>query len=338
MIQPLTIGGLKVPNNLVLAPMAGVTDGPFRLICHEQGAGLTVSELASAKGILLQTRQTLDMIRFKGEPRPYAIQIFGSDPDMMARAARLVESWQICDMIDINMGCPVSKVVKTGAGAALMKTPDLAWKIVAAVKAAIRLPLTVKCRLGWSHTSMNLRDFVKGLIDQGAAAITVHARTKEDGYSGSAHWHHLENLQALCGPIPLIANGDIHTFQDVKKLHEISGCQGFMIGRGTVGRPWMFREILETARDAKACREIAFPETPPPLTNAEKFSIFREHLVETLMEHGGKGVYLFRVHLFNYLKGHPHVSQLRQQLCFERSPQTVIEVGKRFFEEDFRFG
>jgi tRNA-dihydrouridine synthase B len=318
-----------LPNNLVLAPMAGVTDGPFRRLCAHLGAGLTVSELASSKGLMFQTRQTFDMIRFDGQPRPYAAQIFGADPQTMAQAAALVESLNVCDFIDLNMGCPVAKVVKTGAGSALMKNPELAGSILRAVKGAVRLPVTVKCRVGWSLKTVNVRDFARRMVDEGAAALTVHARTKEDGYIGTARWELLEGLQEVCGRVPLIANGDIHTAADLKKLHEISGCQGFMLGRGVVGRPWVFGDLLKTAP----------VKTPLPSdfswrsaeTGEQRFACFREHLRETLMDHGGRGVLLFRVHLFNYIRGHNNAAQLRRELCFERNPVTVLDVGRRFF-------
>ncbi len=316
LVTGLRIGGVTIPNNLILAPMAGVTDGPFRIICSTLGAGLTVSELVSAKALCMGSSQSLDMIRIPGHPRPYSVQIFGSEPDSMARAAAIVESLGICDMIDINMGCPVAKVIKTGAGVALMRNPQLAEKILRSVVSAVSVPVTVKTRLGWSPRTITVRDFVKRMVDGGAAAVTVHARTKEDGYGGSARWEHMTGLSEVTGPVPLIANGDIHCIGDLSRLAEVSGCRGFMIGRGAVGKPWIFQELLGN---------------PLPIEPASRFAIFRRHLLEMLMEHGAKGTPLFRVHLFNYLRNHPFASQMRGRLCNEYDPRVVLGVGREFF-------
>jgi len=303
--------------------MAGVSDGPFRRICQELGAGLTVSELASAKGLVMGLEPTREMIDFQGQLRPYAVQIFGACPETMGRAAAIVEEMKICDIIDINMGCPVSKVVKTGAGAALMKTPELAERIIKSVVKSVTLPVTVKCRIGWKAASSNLGDFVRMAVESGASGVTVHARTKEDGYSGKARWEALEGLQDICGKIPLIANGDIRSLEDIKKIHAISGCRGFMIGRGAVGKPWIFSELLGNNKNGGE------------LSPTEKFGIFRKHLVEMLMEHGPKGVPLFRVHLFAYLRGHPFAAQIRRNLCYEMNPHVVLGEGEKFFNQDF---
>lgn len=316
LIRPLQIGGVNIPNNLVLAPMAGVADGPFRLICSRLGAGLTVSELVSSRGLLNENGPTHDLIAFSGQPRPYAVQIFGSDPAAMAEAARRVEALGICDIIDINMGCPVAKVVKTGAGAALMRTPALAASIIRHVKAAVKLPVTVKCRIGWCQTQINVRDFVKMAVSEGAAAVAVHARTKEAMYTGIAAWEHLDGLADLCGRIPFIANGDLVDRAALKRIHEISGCSGFMIGRPTIGKPWLFSELLRNP----IC------ETPE-----SRHEIFHQHFTETLMEHGSHGVPLFRVHLFAYLRNHPRAASMRRRLCSEHDPAIVRDLGSEFY-------
>lgn len=316
LISPFTIGGVQISNNLILAPMAGVADGPFRRVCAQQGAGLTVSELVSARGLLNENGPTHDLISFSGQPRPYAVQIFGSDPDSMAEAARRVEALQICDIIDINMGCPVSKVVKTGAGAALMRNPGLAASIIRSVRSAVRLPVTVKCRIGWCLTQINVRDFVKMAVNEGAAAVAVHARTKEAMYSGAATWEHLDGLADLCGNIPFIANGDLTDRASLKRVREISGCTGFMIGRPAIGKPWIFSELLNR------------PVSDDPGVRHE---IFRRHFIETVMEHGSHGVPLFRVHLFAYLRSHPHAAAMRRRLCSEHDPAIVRDLGAEFY-------
>ncbi len=317
LIKPIKIGNVQLPNNLVLAPMAGVTDGSFRLLCSRLGVGYTVSELASSKAILMQNRQTINLVRFQAQARPYAVQIFGAEIDAMSEAAKIVDSMQICDVIDINMGCPVPKVVKTGAGSAMMNNPELAGKILAAVKNAVKVPVTIKCRIGWNEKSINVADFVKRMLDNGADAITVHARTRQAGYSGPAQWHHLEGLGAICGKIPFFANGDISEPEHLSQLHEISGCSGYMIGRGCVGRPWLFAELL-------GHKLFSDPRT--------RYMVFRHHLLDMLMEIGPKAVPLFRVHLFNYLKNHANAARARHQLCEERSPHRIFAVGQALFE------
>lgn len=315
-IHPLKIGNVVLPNNLVLAPMAGVTDGSFRLLCSRLGAGFTISELASAKAITKKSRQTIDMIRFQGQARPYAVQLFGADPQIMAQAARFIEELQICDIIDLNMGCPVPKVVKTGAGSALMKTPELAAKIVKTVRLAVKLPVTVKCRIGWSENSINVEDFVQSVIDAGAEAITVHARTRQAGYSGKAQWQHLTGIKKICGERPFIANGDIASTEHIKDLYEMTGCDGFMIGRGCVGKPWLFSELLGYHFHAE---------------RNTQWQIFRHHLIDMLMEHGPSAVPLFRVHLFGYLKNHSNAAKIRHSLCNERNPEAVLQAGHNFY-------
>ncbi len=321
LVKPVKIGGVQLPNNLILAPMAGVTDGSFRLLCSRLGVGFTVSELASARAITYRSRQTIDMVRFQAQARPYAVQLFGSDPQIMAQAATLIEELKICDIIDINMGCPVAKVVKTGAGAALMKTPQLAAKIIEKVAGAVKLPVTAKFRIGWSESTINVKDFTRAVIDAGAQAVTVHARTRQAGYTGTAQWQYLEGIKELCGSVPFFANGDIAAPEHLIELSQRTGCDGFMIGRGCVGKPWLFAQLL--GRNELVAPHLRFP-------------IFRNHLIDMLMEHGPSAVPLFRVHLFGYLKNHPHSAQLRHSLCNERNPNTVIEAGREFFEAALR--
>lgn len=314
-IKPIEISGVHLPNNLALAPMAGVTDGSFRLLCSRLGAGYSVSELASSKAILMDNPQTIRMVRFQSEPGPYAVQIFGADPATMAEAARRVESLNLCDIIDINMGCPVPKVVKTGAGSALMKTPNLAANIIKSVVSAVSIPVTVKYRIGWSDSEINVIDFTKNVLDAGAKAVTIHARTRKAGYTGKAQWEYFEGISEICGSIPFFANGDITEIEHFEYLYKNMGCDGFMLGRGVVGRPWLFSELLG--------RKIDDPEL--------KFKIFRHHLIDMLMEHGPKAVPLFRVHLFGYIKNHPNAAKFRQILSSETDPKVVLKMGKAFF-------
>lgn len=316
--RPLNIGGVHLHNSLILAPMAGVTDGPFRFICRAMGAALEVSELANANSIVRNNSKTIDMIRFQAQQRPFAVQIFGADPGICARAASIVEEMQVCDIIDINMGCPVPKVVKTGAGAAMMKNIPAAANVIKAVRKAVSIPVTVKCRLGWDQNSINVGELVTAAIGEGVSAITVHARTRAAGYSGKADWERLIDLREICSGVPLIANGDIASPRDLEMLHELCGCSGFMIGRAAIGRPWIFSELLEKDFSIDAL---------------SRFGIFRRHLIETLMEHAHKAVPLFRVHLFAYLRNHPKASSMRRVLATERNPRTVLNVAREFFND-----
>ncbi len=316
-IKPVKIGNVQLPNNLVLAPMAGVTDGSFRQLCARLGAGYSVSELASCKALTMKSPQTVDMIKFDGNTGPYAVQIFGAEPDLMAEAAAYVESLGICDIIDINMGCPVAKVVKTGAGSALMKTPELAAQIIKSVSKAVKLPVTCKFRIGWTENSINVKEFASAVVEAGAQAITVHARTRQAMYTGPAQWQHLEGIKEIAGAIPFFANGDIQTPEHVIELYERTGCDGFMIGRGCVGKPWLYAELLGHT-------ELLAPEL--------QFPIFRHHLIDMLMEHGSSAVPLFRVHLFGYLRNHPHSATMRRNLCMERDPNVVMNTGREFFK------
>ncbi len=315
-VKPVKIGNVVLPNNLILAPMAGVTDGTFRLLCSRLGAGFTVSELASARAITYRSRQTIDMVRFQAQARPYAVQLFGADPEVMAKAAAIIDGLNICDIIDINMGCPVAKVVKTGAGSALMKNPPLAAEIIRQVKAAVKVPVTAKFRIGWSETTINVKEFARTVIEAGAQAITIHARTRQAGYTGTAQWQHLEGIKEICGDIPFFANGDIASAEHLIELHRRTGCDGYMIGRGCVGKPWLFAELLGHSIFSS-----------PTL----RFSIFRHQLIDMMMEHGPSAVPLFRVHLFGYLRNHPHSAKLRHALCNERNPSVVIDTGRDFF-------
>lgn len=314
-IHSFKIGNVFIPNNLLLAPMAGVTDGPFRLICQTLGAGLTYSELVNARALINNSKPTLKLVNYSNQPRPFVVQIFGSDPIIMAEAAKKIQDLKIADIIDINMGCPVSKVVKTGAGAHLMKNIKLAESIIKSIVNSVSLPVTVKFRLGWSWSELNYIEFTKMAIDCGVAAITIHARTRQDGYSGKAQWQYFEKIQDLCGQIPFIANGDISKLDDLITLKNLSGCTAFMIGRAAIGKPWIFSELL--LQDTS-------------VINFYKHFIYEWHFKETLLEHGSKGPALFRVHLFNYLKYHHFASSLRRKLSDEKNPQTILKVGYDF--------
>lgn len=233
------ISALLKKNPFVLAPLAGYTDLPFRLLCREYGAGLVCSEMISSHGLVYRQQQTHDMAKTTETERPVSMQLFGGEPEIMAEAAAILSEYNV-DIIDINMGCPVRKVIKKGAGAALMKNPRLAGEIISRVRANSRLPVTVKIRLGWNHQEKNGAEFAGMAEDHGAQAITVHGRTWTDGFSGEVDWAMIGMIKKAV-TVPIIGNGDILNYQQGLEMMEKTGCDGVMIGRAALGCPWIFQ-------------------------------------------------------------------------------------------------
>lgn len=239
----MQIGNVKLENNCILAPMAGVTDLPFRLICKEMGCDLVVTEMVSAKAILYNNRNTIELLHTEESEKPVALQLFGSDPQIMADMAKRIEQENRgFSMFDINMGCPVPKIVNNGEGSALLKNPVLAGKIIESVSRAVTHPVTVKIRKGFDDDSVNAPEMAHVIEESGGAAVTVHGRTRQQFYSGKADWNIIAKVKESV-KIPVIGNGDITCARDAKKMLELTGCDGFMIGRGARGNPWIFREI-----------------------------------------------------------------------------------------------
>ncbi len=241
-VQKLRIGNVTLENNLILAPMAGVTDLPFRLLCREQGAGLLCMEMVSAKAILYKNKNTEELLAIDPGENPVSLQLFGSDPHIMSEIAKQIEDRPF-DILDINMGCPVPKIVNNGDGSALMKNPRLAGEIIEKTARAIKKPVTVKIRKGFDENSVNAVELAHIAQESGAAAIAVHGRTRAQFYAGKADWDIIRQVKEAVS-IPVIGNGDIRTAEDVIAMQSRTGCDGFMIARGAEGNPWIFRQIL----------------------------------------------------------------------------------------------
>lgn len=304
-IKKLRIGNVTIENNLILAPMAGVTDLPFRLLCREQGAGLLCMEMVSAKAILYKNRNTEELLTIAPAERPVSLQLFGSDPVIMGEIARQIEERPF-DILDINMGCPVPKVVNNGDGSALMKNPRLAGKIIEQTVRAVKKPVTVKIRKGFDHEHINAVEMAHVAEESGAAAVTVHGRTREQYYSGSTDWDIIRRVREAVS-IPVIGNGDILTAEDVIRMEAETGCDGFMIARGAEGNPWIFRQILHYFETGKQLPRPDFSEMTEMLLRHARMQI------EFKGEH--TGIREMRKHAAWYTAGYRNSARLRAEIC-----------------------
>lgn len=300
-----SIGSVTLPNQLILAPMAGVTDLAFRQICREHGAGLTVTEMASAKALEYGDKKTPRLLRLAPGEHPASAQIFGSDPACMARSAKRALELSGCDIIDINMGCPAPKIVGNGDGSALMKSPDLAARIVAAVKQAVPVPVTVKFRMGWDAQSVNCVEFARLCEQAGADMVAVHGRTRSQQYSGTANWDIIRAVKEAVS-IPVAANGDVFAPQDVPRILAHTGADFVMIGRGSLGDPWIFE------------RAHALMQTGvlPPLPSFAERIDTAVRQIELAVADKGERVALLeaRKHVNWYLKGVSHVRDFKKRI------------------------
>ena len=300
----LKIGNVELENNVILAPMAGVTDMPYRILCREQGAGLVCMEMVSAKAILYKNKNTQELLKVDERERPVSLQLFGSDPEIMAEIAAQIEDGPFA-AIDVNMGCPVPKIVNNGEGSALMKDIKLAEKILTSMVKAVKKPVTVKFRKGFNDQCLNAVEFAKMAESSGAAWVAVHGRTREQYYSGTADWEVIRQVKEAV-KIPVIGNGDIFHAQDAARMMQETGCDGVMVARGAKGNPWIFREIrqyLETG------------EIPPrPSTEEIREMILRHGRM--LSEYKGENVAMreMRSHMAWYTKGMKHSASLRCEI------------------------
>lgn len=298
----LQIGNVTLPNQVVLAPMAGVCDLPFRLLCREQGAGLVCMEMVSAKAIYYHNKNTELLMQTDPGEYPVSLQLFGSDPKIMSEMAKQIEERPF-DILDVNMGCPVPKVVNNGEGSALMKNPALVREIVTAMAKAVKKPLTVKIRMGFDGEHINAVEIAKIIEDSGAAAVAVHGRTRQQYYSGEADWEIIRKVKEAVS-IPVIGNGDVDSPQKAKRMLEETGCDGVMVGRAARGNPWLLGRIARYLEDGELL------ENPSP--EEVKTMILRHARMQ--LEYKGEytGMREMRKHVAWYTAGYPRSSKLRQ--------------------------
>jgi len=314
----MQIGNVHVKTPIFLAPMAGVTDYSFRILCKEMGAGVVYSEFVSAHGIIRENEKTLDMIRFTDAERPIGIQIFGDSPTVMAKAARVVADQFQPDLIDINYGCPVPKVTKKGAGSAALKDLCLMDDITSAVVESVpELPVTVKMRSGWDASNIVAIEAGERLEKFGVKAIALHPRTTKQSFKGSANWELIKELKQTVS-IPVIGNGDIKKPEDVLRMFEETGCDAVMIGRGSLGNPWFFQQATALLNNSPLPEEPGF---------TIRMSMCRRHLELLTTSRGKKtGSNLMRKHFGYYIKGFPGAAALRQSLVTAKDEDEMSAI------------
>ena len=312
----MQIGSLKLENNVFLAPMAGITDRPFRTLCHEMGSGLVYSEMVSAKGIYYNNENTKQLLDIGEEEMPAALQLFGSEPEIMGAMGKKIEGIN-AGIIDINMGCPVPKVVKNGEGSALMKTPELAGRIIKALVEMQKKPVTIKIRKGFDDTCINAVEMAQIAEENGASAVAVHGRTREQYYSGKADWDIIKKVKKAVS-IPVIGNGDIFKPQDAADMLEYTGCDAVMIARGAQGNPWIFKRTIAYLENG-----ILIDEPTPQ----EKVSMALRH-ARMLIDYKGEfvGVRQMRAHMAWYIKGVQGASVIRDKINHCESYEEMAEL------------
>lgn len=325
-MDTLKIGSVTLDNPLILAPMAGVTDLPFRLLCREQGAGLLCMEMVSAKAIYYRNKHTEKLLEIDPGEHPVSLQLFGSDPDIIADMAAQIEERPF-EILDFNMGCPVPKVVNNREGSALMKDPALAEEILRKMVKAIQKPVTVKIRKGFDDDHVNAVEIAKIAEDCGVAAIAVHGRTRQQYYSGKADWEIIRQVKEAVS-IPVIGNGDLRSAEDVLRMKEQTGCDGFMIGRGAQGNPWIFAQILHKLETGE--------DLPRPTIEEVAAMVLRHARMQIEVKGEYIGIREIRKHAAWYTAGYRNSSKLRGQINevttyedLERLFQKLLDGGSR---------
>ena len=309
LLHSLAIGGVALNNNIILAPMAGVTDLPFRLLCSEQGAGMCCMEMISAKAILYKNKNTESLLEIHPQEGIVSLQLFGSDPDILSEMAKQIEERPF-DILDINMGCPVPKVVGNGEGSALMRQPKLVEEIITALVKAVHKPVTVKIRKGFDEAHVNAVEIAKIAEASGAAAVAVHGRTREQYYTGEADWDIIAKVKDNVS-IPVIGSGDVTDGASAEKMLITTGCDGIMIGRAARGNPWIFRQIADYLKDGTV--------SPKPDREEVKAAILRHARLQLECKGEYTGIREMRKHVSWYTIGMPHSAKLRQRVNMAES-------------------
>ncbi len=313
------IGNIKIKNQAVLAPMAGISNPTYIKICEDMGVGYAITELISSEAIVRDNKKTFEMLKgIENINIPVAIQLFGSNPNTLARAAKIVNKLYPKSIIDINMGCPVPKVaIKNEAGSALLKNPEKVREIVKAVVAAVDVPVTVKIRSGWDSDSINAVEIAKIVEEEKACAITIHARTRSQGYTGKADWNIIKAVASAVS-IPVIGNGDVLTCYDAKKMLVETGCTAVMIGRALLGNPWLIKECVDYLEKNEIPKEVSFNE---------KIDMMEDHLNRLASDKCEKEAVLeIRGHLLNYLKGLPLNKEIKNEICKCKKQDEIINI------------
>ena len=312
------IGNVEIKNQVVLAPMAGISNTAYRQIIKEMGAGLIFAEMVSDKALVYGSEKTFDLLKMSDMERPIAQQIFGSDVDSFVKAAKLVEDKMHPDIIDINMGCPVPKVaIKSQAGSALLKNPDKIKEIVSAVVKAVSVPVTVKIRSGWDANSVNAVEVAKVIEEAGASAITVHGRTRAQGYSGNADWNIIKQVKEMVS-IPVIGNGDVTSAEKAKEMLDFTRCDAVMIGRGVLGNPWLIKECVSYLDSGII---------PPKPSAREKIEMLKRHyqlLVDSTSEK--QAILEIRTHALWYIKGMPKSAYIKNEICKTKNSEDLFKI------------
>lgn len=318
------IGNVEIKNRIVLAPMAGISNTSYRKIIKEMGAGLIYAEMVSDKAISYGNEKTLELLKMSEEERPIAQQIFGSDLESFVSAAKRIESEMHPDIIDINMGCPVPKIaIKSQAGSALLKNPEKIYEIVHAVCESVSVPVTVKIRSGWDSDSINAVIVAKEIERAGASAITIHGRTRSQGYSGKADWNIIREVKKSVN-IPVIGNGDVTSCYLAKKMLEETGCDAVMIGRGVLGNPWLIKECVEYLETGKV---------PIEVTPEEKIAMLKRHFDLLVQDKCEKLALLeIRTHALWYIKGLPGSASIKNQICQTKSKDEMFNILDQYIK------